>query len=52
VTSPWPSAASLDLCRGTRLADVDRANEDKVMGMTNSLLGGIWLGGGDIEATT
>jgi hypothetical protein len=36
---PWTSAASLDLCRGTRLADVDGADEDEAMGTTDKLLG-------------
>jgi hypothetical protein len=39
AASPWSSAASLDLCRGTRLADMDGADEDEAMGMTDRLLG-------------
>jgi hypothetical protein len=35
----WLSAASLDFCRGTQLADVDRADEAEVMGTTGRLLG-------------
>jgi hypothetical protein len=39
AASPWSHAASLDLCKGTRLADVDGADEDEVMGATGRLLG-------------
>jgi hypothetical protein len=39
AASSWPSVASLDLYRGTRLVDVDGSNKDEVMGVINRLLG-------------
>jgi hypothetical protein len=35
----WLSAALLDFCKGTRLANVDGADKAEVMGMTDRILG-------------
>ena len=47
----WLSAALLDFCRGTRLANVDRADKDEVMGTTDKILGmRVLLGAKGVDA--